>query len=138
MFDDPEFWKECWDFIKSVCSELSASGVIRTVPGIGKFASPVFPWLRERIPAARKAVAKLLVSEARNWRAVARTPFGAFSIILMIGTVIFGLWGEVGGASFALEVGQGISGLGWMIFLGLSLWLGRKAMAGKIKEKLNL
>ena len=128
--DDPEFWKECWDFIKSIFSELSASGVIRAFPGIGKYVSPMFQWLRECILAIGKTFAKLVVCEARRVKAMARDPFGAAFIVLMTATSTFGLW--------ELEIGQGLTMLGWMAFAICVAWASAKAGVRKVRAKLNI
>ena len=54
MFDDPELWKEMWDFIKSVTSDTAAPWVNRALPHL---VSPTIRMVRNHAPNLRRVVA---------------------------------------------------------------------------------
>ena len=129
MSDEIEVLEGIWDFTKSIFSELSASGIIRSCPGIGKSIAPVFPWLRERIPAMCGGAIRWSVFQARRIWAVAHDPFVALFIVLMVASSVFGLRD--------VEIGQGLTMLGWMAWAICVAGANGKAVVRRFRARLN-
>ena len=83
MEDLSEFAQAARDFVKGVSEELTASGISKQVPGVGRSLAPAFAWCRDHVAPA-----------AACWRRNCRRPFQEFRQCYR---VILGLPGPVKG-----------------------------------------
>ncbi len=91
------------------------------------------PVVANGLTATCRAGSKVLLFFTRDCWAFARTPLGAFYYLLVIANCTFGTWGEIAGSSQVLEIGQGVTVLGWMTFGSILAWMIGKAVVKGIK-----